>query len=291
VTSLTERGFGGAAAQASVASRDWVVNQPTRGMRSLRLGELWAGRDLMWLLAARDLKVRYRQTALGVLWAVIAALTGSLVLVLVFGRFAGVSTGTVPHVPFVIVGFAAFTYFSASAGAASQSLVDHIDLVTKVYFPRLLLPLGMMLPAFVDLGIGLALAVVAAIVTGVEFGWALVAVPLWVLLLWAASAGIGLTFCALNVRFRDVRYVFPLVIQLLFFLSPVAYPASLVHEDWLYVYGINPFAGILTALRWSILGGGEPAAWWLVSSATALALLVVGVASFKRSERRFADII
>lgn len=271
----------------------WTVNEPSQGfLRSLRFAELWAARDLAVLFAGRDLKVRYRQTLFGVVWAVLQPLAGATALVLVFGGLAEVSTGDVPHLPFAIVGFAAWSYFAAAAGGVSQSLVSHSDLVTKVYFPRLLLPIGALLPGLVDLAIGLLLASAVAVWLGVAPGLAVVTLPVWVVLLVAASAGIGLVFCSLNVRFRDVRYVFPMLVQLLFFLTPIAYPADLVSGGWRYVYGLNPFAVVVSGLRWALLGPAEgPRAWWSMSVVTTVVLFALGLWLFQRGERRFADII
>lgn len=270
---------------------DWVTNEPTRGFGSLRLRELWARRELAVLFARRDFKVRYRQTVFGVLWALLEPLVGAAALVLVFGTLAGVAPGEVPHLPFAVVGFAAWSYFASAANGASQSLVAHSDLVTKVYFPRLLLPLGALLPGLVDLAIGLSLGLALGLLAGLSPGPAVALLPMWVVLLVAATAGLGVSFGALNVRFRDVRYVFSMVTQVLFFLTPIAYSEDLVTGGWAVLYGLNPFAGIVSGLRWSLLGVGGPQSWWLASLGSTLVLVVVAVVVFQRGERRFADII
>jgi lipopolysaccharide transport system permease protein len=272
-------------------AEQWLVNEPTRGLRAFRVSELWESRDLALLFATRDLKVRYRQAVFGVAWALVQPLLGALVLVFVFGRVAEISTGDVPHLPFALIGYAAWTYFSASSSAASQSLVQHADLVTKVYFPRLLLPIGALLPRLLDLGIGLVLGLGVAAWLGVGPPWAFTLVPAWIALLVLASTGFALLFGALNVRFRDAQFIFPMLVQILFFLTPIAYPAGLVSDRWLTIYALNPFAGIVSGLRWSLIGAGHPESWWLISMASALVILAVGAVVFQQGERRFADVI
>jgi lipopolysaccharide transport system permease protein len=270
---------------------DWVVNRRRRGLGRLQLREHWDSRHLAMIFAKRDLTVRYRQTVLGVAWALLQPMVGAAALVVVFGRLAGVSTGEVPHLPFALVGFAAWTYIAGSTAAASETLIANQNLVTKVYFPRLLLPASTMLPGLVDLGIGLLLGVAVAAMAGILPGWQLLTTPVWILWLIVPSMGLGLMFGALNVRFRDVRFVWPILLQVLFFLTPVAYPADLVSGALRYVYALNPFVGVVSALRWSLFGLGPFQAWWLISFSTGIAVFGAGLLVFSHNERRFADVI
>ena len=270
---------------------EWIVNRPRRGLGGLRLREHWDARELALIFANRDFKVRYRQTLLGLLWALLQPLAGAAALVVVFGRLAGVSTGDVPHLPFAIVGFAAWSYFASATAAASETLLTNQNLITKVYFPRLLLPVGVMLPPLIDLAVGLALGGVVGLLAGVVPGWPLLTFPVWILFLIVPTAGVGLTFGALNVRFRDVRFVWPILLQVLFFLTPVAYPASLVDGPLRYLYALNPFAGTISALRWSMFGTGRFESWWVVSLGAGLIVFILGLLIFHHNERRFADVI
>ncbi|MFN8020407.1 MAG: ABC transporter permease [Acidimicrobiales bacterium] len=270
---------------------DWIVNEPKRGWRRLALGEAWRRRDLALTFATRDFKVRYRQTILGVAWALLEPLAASIALVLVFGRLAKVAPEGTSHLAFTLAGFAAWSYFSSASSAASQSLVGQVDLITKVYFPRILAPIGSLLPGVVDMGIALVLASIVAAIDGQFPGIELLALPVALALLVLATVGVSLVFATLNVRFRDVRYTYPMLLQVLFFLTPVAYSPDLVDGAWAWVYGLNPFAGIVSAIRWSLLGADQPHAWWLSSVGVSVVLLVLGVTLFQQAERRFSDVI
>ncbi len=270
---------------------DWIVNEPKRGWRRLALGDAWRRRDLALTFATRDFKVRYRQTLLGVAWALLEPLAGSIALVLVFGRLAQVAPDGTSHLAFTLVGFAAWSYFSGSSSAASQSLVGQVDLITKVYFPRILAPIGSLLPGVVDMSIAFVLALIVGAVDGTLPGIEILVLPVCVIALVTATAGISLVFATLNVRFRDVRYTYPILLQVLFFLTPVAYSPDLVDGRWAWVYGLNPFAGTVSALRWSLLGAERPETWWLSSLAMTVVLFLIGVAMFQQAERRFSDVI
>ena len=270
----------------------WVENRPTRGHRAVDRRELWQYRELVRFLAGRDLKVRYKQAALGVGWAVVRPLVGAVTLTVVFNRVVNLASDGLPYLPFALVGYSAWSYVSASLGGAAASLVANSALITKVYFPRLLAPLSAVLPGLVDLAVALVPLTVAMVVTGVRPGPAIVTLPFWVLGLVVTSFGVGLWFATLNVRYRDAGALLGVALQLLFFVSPIAYPASEVPGQWRAVYYLNPMAGLLTGLRWSVLDGPRPGVGPLAVSLTVITVcLLGGLRYFQSAERRFADVI
>ncbi len=268
-----------------------MENRARRGRRFLDAAELWKYRELILFLALRDLKVRYKQAVFGVAWAVVQPLAGALVLTLVFRGLTNVPSDGIPYVAFAFLGFAIWSYFSTSLNAATQSLVGNANLVTRVYFPRLAAPLAAVLPGFVDLAIALAATGCLMIALGITPGLALLTLPLWVVLLYVVAFGVGLIFSTLNVQYRDARHAYGLIVQLLFFASPVGYPTSLVEGAWRYVYYLNPMVAMLDGFRWSLLGGPAPAPAALLSLLIALLLLATGLRYFSAAERRFADVI
>ncbi len=274
----------------SVADR-WVENRAPTGWHKLDLRELWAYRELVAFLAVRDVKVRYKQAALGMLWAVLQPLAGALVFTLVFDRIANLPSDGIPYPVFAFVGVMVWTYFTTSVQTAMSSLVGNVGLVTKVYFPRMAAPIAAVLPGLLDMGISLVILAVLMVVYGVTPGWALLALPLWIVLLVALAFGVGLILATLNVRYRDVKGVSSLLLQLWLFASPVAYSSSVVEGRWGPLYDLNPMAGLIDAFRWSLLGTPAPGADALLSLVVLVVLLVVGLAVFAREERRFADII
>jgi lipopolysaccharide transport system permease protein len=269
----------------------WVENRAPTGWHKVDLRELWAYRELIAFLAVRDVKVRYKQAALGMAWAVLQPLAGALVFTLVFDRIANLPSDGIPYPVFAFVGVTVWTYFTTSVQTAMSSLVGNVGLVTKVYFPRMAAPLAAVVPGLLDMGISLLILVVLMVVYGVTPGLALLALPLWIALLVAVAFGVGLVLATLNVRYRDVKGVSALLLQLWLFASPVAYAGSVIEERWSLLYALNPMAGLIDAFRWSLLGGSAPDASALVSLVVLVLILVVGLAVFAREERRFADII
>jgi ABC-type polysaccharide/polyol phosphate export permease len=278
-------------ADASADAEGWIETPRGDGRRSVRLAELWAYRELVAFLALRDLRARYKQAAFGFGWAVVQPLSGAIVLTVVFRELAGVPSDGIPYLVFAFLGFSVWSYFSSSLNAANISLVANSALVTKVYFPRLAAPFAAVLPGTVDLGIALGLTGVLMVVQGVSPGLALLTLPLWVAAVVLVALGVGLLLATATVQYRDVPHAFGLLTQLLLFASPVAYPASLVPERWLWLYHVNPMAGVISGFRWSMLGGTAPGAPALVSLATGVALLWLGLRYFGNHERRFADVI
>lgn len=270
---------------------EWVENRPTRGGRALDLRELWQYRELARFFALRDLKVRYKQAAFGVGWAILRPIAGAVVLTVVFRQVAGVPSDGLAYVPFALLGYSAWSYFSTSLGGAASSLVSNSALITKVYFPRLLAPAAAVVPGLVDLAVALVPLALVMAWTATAPGIGLVTLPLWVAALAVTALGIGLWFATVNVRYRDAGALLGLLMQLWFFLSPVAYPASAVADPWRALYYLNPVAGIIGGLRWSVLDGPWPG-WPLAVSAASAALLTLGgLRSFRAGERYFADVI
>lgn len=264
---------------------------------ALGLGELWQARELLLFLAARDLRVRYKQTALGVGWAVLQPLLAMGVFTVVFGQLAGLPSDGLPYPLFALAGLLPWQLFAYSLTQASQSLVAEQRLITKVYFPRLVVPLAAVLGGLADFAVAFALlllGVAGYALAGhpVALGWGLLAVPGFVLLVLLAATAVGLWLSALNVQYRDVRYTLPFLTQLWLYASPIAYPSSLVPERWRWAFGLNPLAGAADGFRWAVAGGPPPDAGLVIASATAAGLLFAGgLVYFRRAEAGFADAV
>jgi len=270
----------------------WVENAPSSGwFPRLDARELWRERELALVLALKDLKVRYKQTFFGVAWAVLQPLVAVVIFSLLLGRAAGLPSGGIPYPVFSYTGLVVWLYFSAATSAAAQSLVDNRELVTKVYFPRLLAPLAAMLPGLVDVAVSLPIIGIFLAVWSVAPSYQLLLLPAWVVAALLTALGVGLLLAALNVRYRDVRYLLPFLLQVWFFASPIVYTGSVVSGGWRYLYAVNPMVTTVTGFRWSIAGGRPPGLEALVSLAIVCALLVVGFVYFRRVERSFADAI
>lgn len=270
-----------------------TVITPRSGWVGLNLAELWAYRELAFFFVWRDLKVRYKQTAFGVLWAVIQPLTLMIVFTLVLGRTPGiVPTGT-PYALFAFSALVPWTLFAQSLIGASDSLVAASNLIQKVFFPRLLIPIAAVGSYLLDFGI--ALGVLAALMA--YFGVAPTANVLWLVpltvLALATSLAVGIWLSAINVRYRDVRYAVPFLIQVWLFASPVAYASAVIPEQWRGIYELNPMAGVIEGFRWALLGEGAPPPIEaiVVSTTMTIVVLVAGLAYFRRMERTFADVI
>jgi lipopolysaccharide transport system permease protein len=276
----------------SAAASAWTVNAPSPRWGGVDLREAWRHRELAYFLAQRTLKLRYRQTFFGVAWALLQPLAALAVFGVLFGHFAGLPTDGIPYAAFMYPAMCMWTYVSSSVNAASLELVSHQELVTKIYFPRVLAPLAAMLPGLVDLVVSLSLAGVLMAITGVAPGPAIALLPLWLLSGVVAALGPSLLLAALNVRFRDVRQTLPFLTQIWFFATPVVYSASIVDDDVLrLLFALNPLVGVIDGLRWSLLDAPPPPASDLVSALSAIVLLVAGILYFRAAERRFADII
>jgi lipopolysaccharide transport system permease protein len=268
------------------------VVAPSTGWSALRLGDLWAHRDLLYFLAWRDVKVRYTQAAMGVAWAVVQPLLMMAVFSIFLGRLAKVPSDGIPYPVFVFCGLVVWTYFANSVAAATESLVSSSNLVSKVYFPRLVMPLAALLSWLPDLAIASVILVGLMLVQGLVPAWTMVLLPIFAVGALLAAASVGVWLSALNVAYRDVRYAVPFMIQLGLFASPVVYPASIVPHRFRLLYGLNPMAGVVEGFRWALIGGGSaPWALMAVSAATAVLLLLGGLFYFRRVEHGFADVI
>lgn len=270
----------------------WMRLAPRPGWRAVDLGELWHFRELVWFLALREVKVRYKQTALGVAWAVLQPLLTMGVFSVFFGRLAGIPSEGVPYPVFSLCALLPWQFFAATLSGAANSLVQNQNLITKVYFPRIAIPLAAAGTALVDLAVAFVLLLGLMAWYGVRPGGAVVLLPAFLGLAAAAALAAGLWLAALNVRYRDVRYTVPFLVQIWLLATPVAYPASLVPERWRWAYGLNPMAGVVEGFRWSLLGTPAPDTAMLVASGVVtLALLVGGAFYFRRVERSFADVV
>ena len=274
------------------AGRGVLRVQPSRGWVSLKLGELWAYRELLYFLVWRDIKVRYKQTALGALWAVIQPFFTMVVFSLFFGRLAGVKSDNVPYPIFAYAALVPWTFFANGLSESSNSLVGSANLIKKVYFPRLAVPAAAVLAGLVDFVIAFTVLVGMMFYYGVTLTAHVLWLPLFLLLALATALGAGLWLSALNVQFRDVRYVVPFAVQFWLFATPIAYPSSLLPEPWRTLYGLNPMAGVVEGFRWALLGTEtRPGAMAALSALAAVLLLVGGAFYFRRMEKTFADVV
>lgn len=266
--------------------------RPSSGWRALNLLELWRYRELLWFLTLRDIRLRYKQTALGVGWVVAQPLLTMAVFTIFFGNLAKMPSDGKPYALFVLAALIPWQLFAYALTQSSNSLVAEQRLVTKVYFPRLVIPVASVLSGLVDCFVALALMLAGMAALGVTPTWGLVAVPGLVLFALLAALAVGLWLSALNVQFRDVRYTIPFLAQLWLFATPVAYPASLVPAEYRTLYGLNPMAGVVEGFRWALLGTEAPDWGLLAASAAVVAVLLIGgLFYFRRTERTFADVV
>ena len=270
-----------------------LVIAPTSGWVALRLGDIWVYRELLYFLTWRDVKVRYKQTVLGVLWAVLQPILMMLIFVLLLGRVGGLSTKTPDGIPYpllVFAGLTPWTLFSAGITAAAGVLVANANLVTKVYFPRLILPVASAGSYLVDLVLSTIVLFGLMAWYGIYPTWRIVALPGLAVLTLVAAIGVGTWLAALNARYRDVRYVVPFMVQIWLFLSPIAYAAARVPEQYRWLYDLNPMVAVIEGFRWALLGLPWDLGWMpLISVTVSFVILVSGAFFFRRIERTFAD--
>lgn len=269
-----------------------LVLEPRRRSAFADLGEVWQFRSLLGQLARRDITLRYRQTALGAIWVVLQPLIAAGLFALVFGRVAHLKSNGVPYIVFSYAGLLAWNAFSTYLSKAAGSLVGNSALVSKVYFPRIVLPLSTMAGTVLDFLVSLVMMAVLLVATSTTPGWGLVLLPVWLLLVLMLSSGLGLLMASLAVRYRDINYVLPVLVQFLLYASPVAYALTAVPHSLRPYFIANPLTGLLEAFRWSLLGTGSlHASYVLYSAGFAIVALVVGWWAFDRMERSFADVI
>jgi lipopolysaccharide transport system permease protein len=278
---------------AAAPAQQTVRLQPTRGFsRVLAPRELWRYRELAAQIALRDITVRYRQTALGGAWAVLQPVGFMVVFSLIFGNIAEISSNGLPYPLFSLAALVPWTFFSNALLLGSDSLVSNSALVSKIYFPRIFMPAGVVVAGFVDLAISIVILLIVVLVWGYVPSVAILTLPLLVGIATAAALGTSAALSAINVRYRDVRYVVPFAIQMWLFVTPVVYPSSSIAEPWRTLSAINPMVGVVEGFRWATLGTGN-APWDLIaiSAAAALVLFLGGLAYFDRVERGFADFV
>jgi lipopolysaccharide transport system permease protein len=266
--------------------------EPSHGWVSLRLGEIWEYRELLYFLIWRDIKVRYKQTVLGAAWAIIQPLFTMVIFSLFFGQLGKMPSDGIPYPIFSFVALVPWTFFANGLGQSSNSLVGSSNLITKVYFPRLVVPLAAVLSGIVDFLIAFLVLLGMMFFFGIVPTHNVLWLPLLFLLALITSLGVGLWFSALNVEFRDVRYLVTFVTQLWLFATPIAYPSSMLPEPWRTIYGLNPMAGVVEGFRWALLGANSaPGPIIAVSSPAAVVILITGAFYFRRMERTFADFV
>jgi lipopolysaccharide transport system permease protein len=265
---------------------------PPRGWWALPLGELWNYRELLYFFVWRDIKIRYKQTAIGASWAVLQPFLTMLIFSLFFGRLAHIHSEGLPYPIFFYAALLPWMYFASALQGATNTIMENRRLISKVYFPRLALPLSAVLSGLVDFGISFLMFITMMIYYRIHPSAAALWLPLFLLLAVLTGLGVGLWLSALNAIYRDVRYVLPFLVQFWMFASPVAYPSSLVPEKWRWLYGLNPMAGVIEGFRWSLAGRGEaPSSLMLVSAGVVLVVLLTGVAYFQRMETTIADVV
>jgi lipopolysaccharide transport system permease protein len=279
-------------AAATTEKQQTLVIRPPAGFAGLGLAELWRARELVLFLTWRDVKIRYKQTVLGAAWALLQPFLTMIVFTFVFNRFGKISTGQLPYPLFSLTTLALWYYFANSINLTSNSLVGSAALITKVYFPRLSVVISPLLGGIVDFLLALLLVGGAMSYYGFVPPLQALVAPVFVLLTMLIALGIGLVLSALNVRYRDIRYAVPFLMQIWMFASPVAYPGAVVPHAYRLLYSLNPMTGILEGYRWALLGYGHPHLGSLaISVGTALVLVVGGAVYFSRAERAFADVI
>ena len=266
--------------------------QPSTGWARPKFRELWKFRELLYFFAWRDIKVRYKQTIMGVLWAIIQPLFSMVIFSLFFGRLANVPSDGVPYPIFSYTGLVPWIFFANALAQASNSLVVNANMIKKIYFPRLALPIAAVLAGVIDFILAfivlLGIMLFYRMVPTVNVIW----LPFFSLLALVTSLGVSLWLSAINVQFRDVRYTIPFIIQSWLFLTPIAYPSSSIPEPWRTIYGLNPMAGVVEGFRWALLGTDTaPGPMTMVSAGVALVLFISGAFYFRRMEQSFADVL
>ena len=258
---------------------------------NLDLKDLWTYRELLYFLTLRDVKVRYKQTAIGVLWAILQPVLTTAIFTVIFTQFARLDSLQIPYPLFALSGLLLWLFVNTSIGTASNSLVNNSNLVTKIYFPRLIVPLAATLSGLIDLALGFLLLIGLMIYYGIAISWQIVFAPLFIVLAILLALSFGTLFAALNVRFRDVKFALPFALQIWMFISPIFYPADILSEEWRTVFAFNPLTGILEGFRAALFGSKFD--WFAVgvSVAMTMILMVLSVFVFKRMEDDFADLI
>jgi lipopolysaccharide transport system permease protein len=270
----------------------YVRIAPSRGWALGKLKELWQYRELLYFLVWRDIKVRYKQTILGLFWAILQPVMTMIVFSIFFGRLAGVPSDGIPYPIFSYAALVPWTFFTYGLNQGANSLVSSAQMLKKIYFPRLAMPLAAVLSGLVDFGLAFVVLFLLMIGYGVTLTASALWLPAFLLLAMITTVGVCLWLSAMNVQFRDVRYVIPFLTQLWFFITPITYPSSLLDEPWRTLYSLNPMVGVVDGFRWALLGTTTLSATALLASwSAALLLLVSGIYYFNRMEKSFADVV
>ncbi|MGI9165000.1 MAG: ABC transporter permease [Pyrinomonadaceae bacterium] len=269
-----------------------ILIRPASSWTNIGLKELWEYRELLYFLTWRDVKVRYKQTALGALWAIIQPFLLMVVFSLFFGRLAGVPSDGIPYPIFTFCALLPWQLFAHALAESSNSLVANERLITKVYFPRLVVPIAAVLGGLVDFAVAFVILLGMMAYYQIVPTWAVVTLPAFILLAIMTALGVGLWLSTLNVQYRDVRYTLTFLIQIWLFVTPVVYPSSIIPETWRPLYGLNPMAGVVEGFRWALLGKDEPpGALLAVSVVMVILILIGGLYYFRRMEQEFADVV
>jgi lipopolysaccharide transport system permease protein len=268
-----------------------IVIRPAKKWVPLNFSEIWHYRELLYFFVWRDLKVRYKQTALGFAWAIIQPLFLMVVFTLFFGNLANVPSDGIPYPLFSFAALIPWTLFAEGLTRSTTSMVSNANIMTKVYFPRLIMPMSGILSPLVDFAIAFIILIIMMAYYGFVPTIAIVFLPAFIFLALMTSLAVGLWLSALNVKYRDFQYTIPFLIQIWLFASPVVYPASMVPPPWQFIYALNPMVGVIEGFRWALLGTNPPGAMVLVSVGMVVLLLIGGLFSFKRMEQYFADVV
>lgn len=268
-----------------------IVIEPQRGWTSVELLDLWRYRELLFFLTWRDIKIRYKQTVLGAAWAILQPLFTMVIFSVIFGTLAGLPSDGIPYPIFTFTALLPWQLFAFSLTNSSNSLINSQNLISKVYFPRLIIPIASVLPGLVDFAIAFLVLAGMMVYYQVTISIRLLALPAFILLALMTALAVGLWLSALNVKYRDVRYAVPFLTVLWQYGSPIAYSSSLIPDQWQVLYGLNPIAGVVEGFRWALLGSGEVGSLLWVSVLIVILLLVSGLIYFRRMEDTFADVI
>lgn len=283
-----------------MAQSESIINSPTQkliiekrsGLLRIDWAELWEYRELLYTLVEREIKVRYKQTAIGVSWVLLQPLIAMLIFTVIFGRMAKMPSDGIWYPAFILTALLPWAYFSQAITRSGTSLVTSANLVTKVYFPRMLLPLSAVVSPLIDFLLAMGLLFGLLMYAGIPLTWKVITLPGFVLIAMLTATGVGLFVSATNVKYRDVGHAIPFVVQIWMFVSPIVYPVSLVPERWKLLYGLNPMAGVIEGFRWALLGKSAPDPFMMGASIVmVIVVLIGGVVYFRQMEREFADII
>jgi len=276
---------------ADLPDKPLIVIEPRRGSLALNLNDLWQYRDLLYILTLRDIKVRYKQTYLGILWAVIQPLFMMIIFTAFFGRLAGIPSDGIPYPLFVYAGLLPWIFFSNALNSSGNSLVGNSSLITKVYFPRMIIPISAVASGLIDVLISFGLLLLLMLYYGIGFSPNIMMLPILTLLTALLATAIGMWMSALNVKYRDIRYALPFLIQLWMFATPIIYPSSLIPDKWRWLFILNPLTGLIEGYRSAIFGTPFDFVGLGVSNFIIFAALIYSAYTFRQMERGFADIV